>query len=249
MPIASRSTNVRAKPTGLGQSNGDGAYAHGSNVAGPRADGGEQESPLAEQRGLGNNLAERRVRVSMAGEGYTSWPCKCALQIYHSRSRQHLLVSRRFHPAVVGASSLENTISLATSKCFLRTLDRHGPKRMLELFDPTERSTPAQFLKEWAAHYNQGRPHSNPGPGIPDGPATAFPLRATSDSGRSSSRVSTRKGRSVKSRPRNDRRADFLRSTTTPKGPVRHQRDLQLTRRATRARLSGEREAQNGNSG
>jgi transposase InsO family protein len=36
------------------------------------------------------------------------------------------------------------------------------------------------ILKEWAAHYNQGRPHSKLGPGIPDGPATAFPSRGTS---------------------------------------------------------------------
>src|SRR5216683_5783419 len=36
--------------------------AHGSNVARPEADAGVQESLLAEQRELGNNLAERRVR-------------------------------------------------------------------------------------------------------------------------------------------------------------------------------------------
>src|SRR5713226_8944236 len=75
MPIANRSTNVRAKPTGLGQPNRGGACEDGSNAARPRADVGEQESLLAERRGLGNNLAERRV--DMAWKGYRSRLCKC----------------------------------------------------------------------------------------------------------------------------------------------------------------------------
>src|SRR5260370_12062573 len=61
MLTANRSTGERARPTGCGRPSGEGAYAYGSNAAGPRADGVEQESLLAEQRGLGNNLAERRV--------------------------------------------------------------------------------------------------------------------------------------------------------------------------------------------
>src|SRR3977135_4651324 len=68
MPIANRSTSVRAKPTGLGQRSGDGVYDRGSNVAGPRADGGEQESLLAEQRELGNNLGERKVESAWPGK-------------------------------------------------------------------------------------------------------------------------------------------------------------------------------------
>jgi len=68
MRIANRSTSVRTKPTGVGQPNGDGAYAHDSNVAGPGADAGEQESLLAEWRGLGNNLAERRVESAWPGK-------------------------------------------------------------------------------------------------------------------------------------------------------------------------------------
>src|SRR5258708_10409451 len=61
MPIANRSTNVRGKPTGIGQRNRGGACEDGSNGARPRVDDGGQESLLAERRGLGNNLAERRV--------------------------------------------------------------------------------------------------------------------------------------------------------------------------------------------
>src|SRR3979490_2962711 len=68
MPIANRSTSVRAKPTGLGQRSGDGVYDRGSNVAKPRADGGEQESLLAEQRELGNNLGERKVESAWPGK-------------------------------------------------------------------------------------------------------------------------------------------------------------------------------------
>src|SRR4030088_736682 len=68
MPIVTRSTSVRAKPTGLGQRSGDGVYDRGSNVAGPRADGGEQESLLAEQRELGNNLGERKVESAWPGK-------------------------------------------------------------------------------------------------------------------------------------------------------------------------------------
>ena|SRR5438552_671533 len=68
MPIANRSTSVRAKPTGLGQRSGDGVYDRGSNVAGPRADGGEQQSLLAERRELGNNLGERKVESAWPGK-------------------------------------------------------------------------------------------------------------------------------------------------------------------------------------
>src|SRR5438309_10384819 len=68
MPIANRSTSVRAKPTGLGQRSGDGVYDRGSNVARPEADVGEQESLLAERRELGNNLAERKVESAWPGK-------------------------------------------------------------------------------------------------------------------------------------------------------------------------------------
>src|SRR6266849_3570170 len=68
MPIANRSTNVRAKPTGLGQPNLGGACEDGPNAAKPRADVGEQESLLAERRGLGNNLAGRRVESTWLGK-------------------------------------------------------------------------------------------------------------------------------------------------------------------------------------
>ena len=54
--------------TRCGWPSGDGVYAHGSNVAGPRADGGEQESLLAEQRELGNNLGERKVESAWPGK-------------------------------------------------------------------------------------------------------------------------------------------------------------------------------------
>ncbi len=68
MPNANRSTTVRAKPTGHDQPNRGGACEDGSNAAGPRADAGEQESLLAERRGLGNNLGERKVE--------SAWPRK-----------------------------------------------------------------------------------------------------------------------------------------------------------------------------
>jgi len=68
VPSANRSTIAKARPTGHGQPNGDAAYAHGSNVARPEADAGVQESLLAEQRELGNNLAERRVRPAWSGK-------------------------------------------------------------------------------------------------------------------------------------------------------------------------------------
>jgi hypothetical protein len=67
---------VRAKPTGLGQPNEDGAYDRSSNAARPGADAEEQESLLAEQHGLGNNLAERKVRAAWPGR-LTLRLCKC----------------------------------------------------------------------------------------------------------------------------------------------------------------------------
>src|SRR5712664_2360193 len=68
MLSANRSTSERARPTGCGRPSGEGAYAYGSNAAGPRADGVEQESLLAERHGLGNNLAERRVESTWLGK-------------------------------------------------------------------------------------------------------------------------------------------------------------------------------------
>ena len=68
LPNANRSTTVRAKPKGHDQPNRGGACEDGSNAAGPRADAGEQESLLAERRGLGNNLGKRKVE--------SAWPRK-----------------------------------------------------------------------------------------------------------------------------------------------------------------------------
>jgi len=59
----------RESPTHRTRSaNGDAAYAYGSHAARPAADAGEQESLLAEQRELGNDLAERRVRSAWSGK-------------------------------------------------------------------------------------------------------------------------------------------------------------------------------------
>src|SRR6266849_6098245 len=68
MPIASRSTVVRALPIGIDQRNSDAADGYGWSAGGPKADAGGQESQLAERRGLGNNLAERRVESTWFGK-------------------------------------------------------------------------------------------------------------------------------------------------------------------------------------
>src|SRR5882672_12047928 len=68
MSIASRSTNVRARPTGLDQPNREGAYDRSSNVARLGVDAGEQESLLAEWRELGNNFGERKVESAWPGK-------------------------------------------------------------------------------------------------------------------------------------------------------------------------------------
>ncbi|PYU37274.1 MAG: hypothetical protein DMG54_34265 [Acidobacteria bacterium] len=60
--IANRSTIVRAKPTGPGQSNGDAGYDRGWNARRSIADGGGQEFLLAERHGIGSNLAERKAK-------------------------------------------------------------------------------------------------------------------------------------------------------------------------------------------
>jgi len=46
--------------TRCGWPNGEGVYAYGSNIAGPRADAVDQESLFAEQHWLENSLAKRR---------------------------------------------------------------------------------------------------------------------------------------------------------------------------------------------
>jgi hypothetical protein len=47
--------------TRCGWPSGDGVYAYGSNIAGPRADVVDQQSLFAEQHWLENSLAKRRV--------------------------------------------------------------------------------------------------------------------------------------------------------------------------------------------
>jgi hypothetical protein len=120
MPIASRSTNVGAKPTGLGQLSGDGAYAHGWNVAGPRADGGEQESLPAEQRELGNNLAEREIE--------SAWPGKAAIVRFFS-SRLSPLLTRHRRPCWSGlfgnGPTEKSVIAFLAAK---RSHENHGQK-------------------------------------------------------------------------------------------------------------------------
>src|SRR6266576_5910616 len=111
MPIANRSTSVRAKPTGLGQRSGDGVYDRGSNVAGPRADGGEQESLLAERRELGNNLGERKVE--------SAWPGKAT-----GRETVNATISMR-------TGFLVGTGSDATSFLAIRDSEAHRPKGKL----------------------------------------------------------------------------------------------------------------------
>jgi hypothetical protein len=53
---------VRAKPTGLGQSNGDAGYDRGGNVRRSIADDGGREFLLAERRGIASNLAGRKAK-------------------------------------------------------------------------------------------------------------------------------------------------------------------------------------------
>jgi hypothetical protein len=72
MSIASRSTNVRATPTGLDQPNRDGAYDRSSNIARLGVDGGEQESLLAEWREPRKQSRREKSRVSMAWGGHWS---------------------------------------------------------------------------------------------------------------------------------------------------------------------------------
>jgi len=48
-------------------------------------------------------------------------------------------------------------------------------RECLDFMIPLTQSHLRLVLKRWAAHYNQGRPHSSLGPGIPD-PPTALPV-------------------------------------------------------------------------
>jgi putative transposase len=41
-------------------------------------------------------------------------------------------------------------------------------REFLDFLIPLNESHVRQILKEWVAHYNQGRPHSSLGPGIPN---------------------------------------------------------------------------------
>ena len=68
MPTVNHPTSGRAKPRGLYPYNRDEACGHGSNAAGPEADGGEQGSQLAERGEVGNNLGDRKVESALVRE-------------------------------------------------------------------------------------------------------------------------------------------------------------------------------------
>src|SRR6267378_1786367 len=111
MLIASRSTTVRAKPTELDQPNEDAAYDRSSNAAGLRAGAGEQESLLAEQRELGNNLAERKVGSAWPGKaipcGFGSAPPHTQRLRFRRSTVKRLAIQRSTH-----SSKRNSTVTL-----------------------------------------------------------------------------------------------------------------------------------------
>src|SRR6266850_5512489 len=74
MPIASRSTIVRAIPIGTDRRDSSAADGHGWSAGGPRADEGGQESQLAallEFERLGEQKKTARMIVSMSPKSYS----------------------------------------------------------------------------------------------------------------------------------------------------------------------------------
>ena len=65
---ANHPTGGRARPRGLYPYSRDEACGRGSNAAGPEADGGGQESQLAERGEVGNNLGDRNVESPLVPE-------------------------------------------------------------------------------------------------------------------------------------------------------------------------------------
>jgi len=68
VPTANHPTSERATPRGLYPYSRDEACGHGSNAAGPEADGGGQGSQLAERGEVGNNLGDRKVESPLVPE-------------------------------------------------------------------------------------------------------------------------------------------------------------------------------------
>lgn len=64
------------KPRARDRSRQGEACGQGSNVPGVEADGGEQESLLAERSEVGNNLGDKKWSQHLGGKGYTSLLCK-----------------------------------------------------------------------------------------------------------------------------------------------------------------------------
>src|SRR5258708_33909203 len=74
--IAGREPERYAAVLSPGQPNGDAAYAHGSNVARPEADGGVQESLPGTTRARKQSRREKSTATTV-WEGYRERLCKC----------------------------------------------------------------------------------------------------------------------------------------------------------------------------
>ena len=123
------------------------------------------------------------------------------------------------------------TLRRGASNAFCERLVGSIRRECLDFLIPLNERHLRGIPKEWAAHYNKGRPHSSLGPGIPE-PSGGVPVSEISGQrspsggkpcpGRSASRISTGGSSGVKSR-RKPRTTRFLRSTTVigsiwPKG-------------------------------
>jgi len=96
--------------------------------------------------------------ASGGGHGRGSVP------IPHPRPRQHLLPRVRLNVKGDGSKHLENALPSTASERLVGTIRRECLDFLIPL---TERHLRG-ILKEWVAHYNQSRPHSSLGPGIPE---------------------------------------------------------------------------------
>src|SRR5437870_1381904 len=164
MPIANRSTSVRAKPTGLGQRSGDGVYDRGSNVAGPRADGGEQESLLAERRELGNNLGERKVE--------SAWPGKAT-----GRDTVNATISMRTGFLVVGALPVMWWACL--TPCYRRQSSRLTAQKNVGAVGQTLVRSIVEMPVPFSVTFNRGRKHKAETEAQPTGFRSGVCARAT----------------------------------------------------------------------
>jgi transposase InsO family protein len=77
--------------------------------------------------------------------------------------------------ASMGLTVLKTPVRAPTANAFCERLVGTIRRECLDFMIPLNERQLRGALREWVGHYNRGRPHTSPGPGIPEPPPDRLP--------------------------------------------------------------------------